>query len=34
MKDEYGGTVILEYTGTKPKMYSISDINKNEKNCL
>ena len=29
MKDEYGGTVLLEYTGTKPKMYSICDINKN-----
>ena len=27
MKDEYGGTVILEYTGTKPKLYLISDIN-------
>ena len=27
MKDEYGGTVILEYTGTKPKLYLICDIN-------
>ena len=31
MNDEYGGVVILEYIGIKPKMYSIRDINKNEK---
>ena len=31
MKDEYGGTVILEYAGTKTKMYSILDISNYEK---
>ena len=31
MKDEYGGKIICEVTVLKPKMYSILDINKNEK---
>ena len=31
MKDEYGGTVIFEYAGTKSKMYAILDINNYEK---
>ena len=31
MKDEYGGTVIFEYAGTKSKMYSILHINNYEK---
>ena len=30
-KDEYGGTAIYEYVGTKPKMYSICDVNNCEK---
>ena len=31
MKDEYGGTIILEYAGTKSKMYSTLDINNYER---
>ena len=31
MKDEYGGTAIYEFVGTKSKMYSICDINNCEK---
>ena len=31
MKDEYGGTAIYEFIGTKSKMYSIRDINNCEK---
>ena len=31
MKDEYGGIVIFEFIGLKSKMYSIRDVNKNEK---
>ena len=27
MKDEYGGTAIYEYVGTKSKEYSIRDVN-------
>ena len=27
MKDEYRGTAIWDYTGTKSKMYSIRDVN-------
>ena len=31
MKDEYGGKIIYEITALKSKMYSICDVNKNEK---
>ena len=31
MKDEYGGTIIREFIGPKPKMYSIRNINNCEK---
>ena len=31
MKDEYGGTHVYEFIGLKSKMYSIRDVNKNEK---
>ena len=31
MKDEYGGTAIYEFAGTKSKMYSILDVNNCEK---
>ena len=31
MKDEYRGTAIWDYTGTKSKMYSIRDVNNYEK---
>ena len=31
MKDEYGGTAIYEFIGTKSKMYSILDVNNCEK---
>ena len=33
MKDEYGGTPILEYVGAKPKSYTLIDIHNCEKNC-
>ena len=26
MKDEYGGTTILEYAGAKPKSYTLIDV--------
>ena len=32
MKDEYGGNVIKEFIGLRPKMYSILDTKNNEKN--
>ena len=32
MKDEYRGTIICEFIGPKPKMYSIRDVNNCEKN--
>ena len=31
MKDEYGGTAIYEFAGTKSKIYSILDLNNREK---
>ena len=31
MNDEYGGIIICEFIGPKPKMYSIRDISKKEK---
>ena len=31
MKYEYGGNMIIEFTGLRSKMYSILDANKNEK---
>ena len=31
MKDEYGGTAIYEFVGTKSKMYTILDVNNCEK---
>ena len=31
MKDEYGGTAILEYAGAKPKSYTVIDVNNYEK---
>ena len=31
MNDEYAGTAIYEYAGTKSKMYSILDVNSYEK---
>ena len=31
MKDEYGGTPILEYAGAKPKSYTVIDVNNYEK---
>ena len=31
MKDEYGGTPILEYAGAKPKSYAVIDVNNYEK---
>ena len=31
MKDEYGGTIICEFIGPKPKICSIRDIHKKEK---
>ena len=31
MKDEYGGTTILEYAGAKPKSYTLIDVNNYEK---
>ena len=31
MKDEYGGILIDEFKGLRSKMYSIPDVNKNEK---
>ena len=31
MKDEYGGKIIYEITALKSKMYSIRDVNNNEK---
>ena len=32
MKDEYGGTPIKEFIGSKPKSYSVTDVNNCEKN--
>ena len=32
MKDEYGGAIIGEFIGLKPKMYSIQKINCSESN--
>ena len=32
MKDEYGGTPIIEFIGSKPKSYSVTDVNNCEKN--
>ena len=34
MKDEYGGTPIYEFIGSKSKMYSICDVKCNEKSTL
>ena len=31
MKDEFGGTAIYDFTGTKSKMYSIRDVNNHGK---
>ena len=31
MKDEYGGIPILEYTGAKPKSYTVIDVSNYEK---
>ena len=31
MKDEYGGTIICEFIGPKPKTYSSRDVNNCEK---
>ena len=31
MKDEYGGTAIYDFPGTKSKIYSIRDVNNYEK---
>ena len=31
MKDEYGGNMIIEFTGLRSKIYSILDANNNEK---
>ena len=32
MKDEYGGTPIIEFIGSKPKSYWVTDVNNCEKN--
>ena len=34
MKDEYGGKIIYEVTALKWKLYSIRDMNNNEKSVL
>ena len=31
MKDEYGGTLILQYAGAQPKSYTVIDVNNYEK---
>ena len=31
MKNEYGGTPILENVGAKPKSYTVTDVNNYEK---
>ena len=32
MKDEFGGVIVIEFVGLKPKMYSIKKINDKELN--
>ena len=31
MKDEYGGTPIIEFISPKPKLYTVIDVNNYEK---
>ena len=34
MKNEYGGTALYKFIGTKSKMYSICDVNNSQKSVL